>query len=288
MTAPPNLSHSSTIRKSPIDRSGVLAVTGFGIKIRMQAGHLEIEDGIGPERRKIRLARVDHGLKRLVCISEDGFATFGALKWLSDLGVPFVMLNRKGKALFVTGPTAPSDVRLRRAQALAHTSGAALRIARELIDKKLAGQAQVAGHTLFAVACAEEINRYRSDLAETETLERILLVESCAAAVYWSAWRTLPITFPRKDESRLPAHWRVFGARDSPLTGSPRAAVNPPNAMLNFLYCLLESESRLAATAVGLDPSSGYSTWIRSLATASPATLWKLSAGRLIPSYFSG
>jgi len=48
-----------------------------------------------------------------------------------------------------------------------------------------------------------------------------------------------------------------FGARISPLTGSPRLSVNPPNAILNFLYALLESEARLAAASLGLDPGLG-------------------------------
>src|SRR5215470_5439353 len=113
------LSHENVFRKSPISKSGVLTIHGFGVCLRVQSGHLEIEDGVGMERRKIRLARVGHRLRRLVCISEDGFATFGALKWLSDVGASFLMLNRDGKVQFVTGPTAaPSDVRLRRAQAL--------------------------------------------------------------------------------------------------------------------------------------------------------------------------
>src|ERR1035437_8139525 len=233
------------------------ALTGFGIKVRMQSGHLEIEDGIGPKRRKIRLARVGHGLKRLGCISEDGFATLSALKWLAGVGASFTMLNRTGRVLFVTGPTASSDVRLRRSQALAHSSGAAIRIARELIDQKLAGQGQVARQKLQAVECADRIHCYRSELAEADTLERVRLIESRAAAAYWSAWRALPIIFPTKDQRRTPPHWRVFGTRGSPLTGSPRLAVNPPNAVLNYLYCLLESESRLAAAALGLDPGMG-------------------------------
>jgi CRISPR-associated endonuclease Cas1 len=223
----------------------------------MQSGHLEIDDGVGPERRKIRLARIGHGLKRLVCISEDGFVTLSALKWLADVEASFVMLNRTGKVLFVTGPTAPSDVRLRRAQGLAHSSGAALRIAREIIDQKLAGQEQVARDKLSSTQCADTIHRYRSELAEADTIERVRLVESRAAAAYWSAFRALPIIFPRKDHSRVPAHWREFGTRVSPLTDSPRLAVNPPNAILNFLYSLLESESRLAASALGLDPGLG-------------------------------
>jgi hypothetical protein len=101
MAASGTLPQYKVSRKSPIGRSGVLTLTGFGIRVRMQSGHLEIEDGIGPERRKIRLARVGHGLKRLVCISEDGFATLSALKWLADvgaekvshLGTLFAMLN---------------------------------------------------------------------------------------------------------------------------------------------------------------------------------------------------
>lgn len=165
--------------------------------------------------------------------------------------------NRNGKVLFATGPNAPSDVRLRRAQAVAHTSGAALRIARELIDQKLAGQEQVARYKLSASDCAEKIHCYRSELAEADNLDRVRIVEARAAAVYCSAWRSLPIIFPTKDQSRVPAHWRVFGTRVSPLTGSPRLAVNPGNAILNYLYSLLESEARLAAAALGLDPGLG-------------------------------
>jgi len=257
MAASGTLPQQNVSRKSPIGKSGVLTLTGFGVKLRMQSGHLEFEDGIGPERRTIRLARVGHGLKRLVCISEDGYATLSALKWLTEVGASFTMLNRTGRVLFITGPTASSDVRLRRMQALAHSSGAALRIARELIDQKLASQGQVVSQKLQAIECAERIHCYRSELGEADTLERVRLIESRAAAAYWSAWRTLPIIFPRKDQRRTPAHWRVFGTRVSPLTGSPRLAVNPPNAILNYLYSLLESESRLAAACLGLDPGLG-------------------------------
>ena len=45
--------------------------------------------------------------------------------------------------------------------------------------------------------------------------------------------------------------------RISPLTGSPRLAANPANAILNYLYSVLESEARLAAAALGLDPGMG-------------------------------
>src|SRR5271170_5962570 len=86
-------------RKSPISRSGVLTLFGYGIKVRMLCGHLEIEDGIGPERRRIRLARVGHGLKRLVIIGADGFVSLAALQWLADQDASFAMLEHDGSVL---------------------------------------------------------------------------------------------------------------------------------------------------------------------------------------------
>jgi hypothetical protein len=49
----------------------------------------------------------------------------------------------------------------------------------------------------------------------------------------------------------------LFDARVSSLTGSTRLATNPLNAMLNYLYAVLESETRLAVAALGLDPGLG-------------------------------
>ncbi|MBZ5614840.1 MAG: CRISPR-associated endonuclease Cas1 [Acidobacteriia bacterium] len=240
-----------------VPRHGVLTLFGYGIQVFIDRGHLSIEDGIGTERYRYRLPRIGHGLRRLVVIGSDGMVSLAALRWLADQDVAFVMLDRDGSVLVTTGPVRASDARLRRAQALASQSGTAIRVARELIDKKLAGQEQVARHKLLAPENAAAIHRYRSELAEAETPERVRLIESQAASAYWAAWRTLTITFPRKDEARVPDHWRVFGARISPLTGSPRLAANPANAILNYLYAVLESESRLAAASLGLDPGIG-------------------------------
>jgi len=257
MAASPNVPQSLYSGKSHIGKSGVLTLYGFGIRVRMQSGHLEIEDGIGPDRRKIRLARVGHGLKRLVLIGSDGFITLEALHWLAAQDVPFVMVARDGKVQCVTGPVCPSDARLRRAQALAGKSPVGVQIARELIDQKLLGQEQVVRNKLLAEDIANIIAQCREELTSADTLERIRLLESRAAAAYWSIWRNLPINFPKKDAPRVPDHWRIFGTRFSPITGSPRLAVNPANAVLNFLYGLLCAESRLAAVALGLDPGLG-------------------------------
>jgi CRISPR-associated endonuclease Cas1 len=167
------------------------------------------------------------------------------------------MLERDGTVLATTGRVRSSDIGLRRAQALANESGAAFRIARELIDRKLAGQGRVARESLKDSAASILITQIRSELAEVESLDAIRLIESRAAKVYWKVWRSVAIGFPEKDLLRVPEHWRNFSSRVSPLSGSPRLAANPVNAILNYLYALLEAECRLAIAALGLDPGMG-------------------------------
>jgi CRISPR-associated endonuclease Cas1 len=222
----------------------------------VERGHLTLEDGIGT-RDRTRFPRVRHGIRRLVVIGSDGMVSLAALRWLADQDVAFVMLERDGSVLATTGPVRPSDARLRRAQALAHVSGAALQIARELIDQKLAGQERLVCDVLHNSSVAESIASGRAVLATAEKIEAVRYCEAQAAQAYWSAWSGIPINFPRNDLRRVPDHWRCFGTRKSPLTGSPRLAVNPPNAILNYLYAVLESEARLAAAALGLDPGIG-------------------------------
>src|SRR5438876_3174263 len=184
--------------------------------------------------------------------------SLAALRWLADQDAAFAMLNRDGSVLATTGPVRSSDARLKRAQALAVQTGADVIVAQELISQKLAGQERVARDKLHNKAAAQEIGYYRLALAEAETLDTIRSMESQGAAAYWAAWRDVQVLFPKKDLPRVPEHWRAFGTRKSLLSGSPRSATNPPNAMLNYLYALLESEARLAAAALGLDPGLGF------------------------------
>jgi hypothetical protein len=133
-----------------------------------------------------------------------------------------------------------------------------LRIVRDLIGQKLAGQERLAREKLRNSNVAETIAKARVAVSQANSIPAIHLLETLGAGAYWSAWHALPVMFPKKDIQRVPEHWRAFGARRSPLTGSPRLAVNPPNAILNYLYAVLESEARLALAALGLDPGLGF------------------------------
>jgi len=84
------------------------------------------------------------------------------------------------------------------------------------------------------------------------------MLEGEAARAYWRAWETLPVRFLKRDVERVPEHWLSFGTRSSPLSRpSPRRATNPANALLNYVYAIVEAEARIALLAVGLDPAIG-------------------------------
>jgi CRISPR-associated endonuclease Cas1 len=255
MAASPTLPRSRESHK--FGKTGVLTISGYGLKVLVRSGHLHIEDGTGSERRVIRLPRVGHGLKRLVCISDDGFITLSALEWLSDVGAAFVMLNRLGKVQFVTGPTSPSDARLRRSQAVALTNGVGLEISRTLIHAKLEGQERLVRTTLGDSASADLIARLRGKLEAADRAEEIRVLEAHAAIAYFGAWRDVPVLWPKADLRKIPERWRFVGARQSPLSGGPRLAVTPFHAMLNYLASVLASECRLLLTFQGLDPGLG-------------------------------
>lgn len=236
---------------------GVVVLVGYGIKIHVDRGHLTIEDGIGSDRRRGRFPRIHHGLRRLVVVGSDGFISLAAIQWLSDQKISFAMLDRDGSVLLNTGPVAPSDTRMRRAQACAQHQPIATHIVRELIDLKLGGQESIARNKLCNTSAADLIARYRSYLATLNSIDELRMCEANGAGVYWTAWQSLTVKFPQSDLPRVPDHWREFGTRRSPLSNTSRRPPNPVNAILNYLYTLLESETRLAINALGLDPGFG-------------------------------
>ena len=107
---------------------------------------------------------------------------------------------------------------------------------------------------------APEVDRGLDEIEEAEDIPSLLAGELRAAGAYWQAWEALPVAVaPRRGAGKdsVPEHWRTFGQRASLLTGGPRGATNPANALLNFLYALLSAEATFACQMVGLDPTLG-------------------------------
>jgi CRISPR-associated endonuclease Cas1 len=242
--------HETTTRPSAVPiRSGIVILSGYGIKVGVDRRHLAVSDGIGRQRREGRFAKATSRIKRLVVIAQTGFVTLEALRWLHDANAAFIQLDHDGSILTASIGSL-DDARLRRAQALLPHTGPRLTIARELLEARLKGQLAVldsfglngSGHVRGAIARLDRADR----------IDRALIAEAMGAEAYWEAWADVPMEFARRD--RVSDHWRTFSARRSPLTLRPRNAGNLLNAILNYLYTLLEVETRIALIARGLDP----------------------------------
>jgi len=223
---------TSTISIEEIKPShGVVTLFGYGINVRVDRGHLLVEDGIATNRRQGRLPRVGHDLKRLVVIGSDGMISLAALRWLADQDAAFVMLERDGTVLTTTGPVRPSDARLRRAQALALQNGVALQITRELLGQKLAGQEQVARKKLLDSKTADVIGECREEVATAETIDVIRHLESQGASAYWADGEISPSCSQRQI------------CRECPTTGGVLTPANHPFQARSDLQPILPMQS---------------------------------------------
>lgn len=240
-------------------RDGILTLSGHGVRVSVNRGYLTVEDGLGEERRAGRFSKIDASLKRVVLVGTAGSVTLDAIQWLHDVGVPLIHLKRDGTLLFVAARSGTVLPALRRNQAMARETGFAGRIAEDLIRRKVEGQLALLDRLPPNREARPALERVLDQLKTTTSLDDVRNLEAAAARAYWKAWRDVPIPFAREDGKRRPVYWRQFGTRVSPLTGAgARKAVNPANAILNYLYAILEAEARIAALAIGADPALGF------------------------------
>jgi CRISPR/Cas system-associated endonuclease Cas1 len=252
-------------------KNGIVVVSGTGPAIRVDGKRLVIRDG-PQETKPLILTRAEASRKLrhvIVCGREGGFVTFPALKLLRDTGVAFSQLDYNGAVIIASGPRGPDQPALRRAQALV-CSGvipqAAVSIACEILRVKLRGQAEVA-RLLGSAETGEAIDDLAAAVTRESDGSKALAIESRAASMYWKLWEEMPVKFARRNPQRLGLNgkwrpgrsdpWLTFGQRTSILTGKPHRATTPGNALLNYLYAILEAEMTVALLAASLDCGIG-------------------------------
>jgi CRISPR-associated endonuclease Cas1 len=238
-------------------RNGILVLRGYGLALAVEHGRLLLRDGLAASRRESRFTKATCGIKRLVIIGHSGLISLEAVRWLCDIGAALVQIDADGKLLFASSPRSETYSQIRRAQAMAAFNGTGVSIVKGLLAPKLSGQARIAGNLGQGEAEKAILDRLQR-LDRANAIGSLKNEEAQAASVYWRSWSDVPVRFARRDAAKIPLHWRTFSQRLSPLTGSPRGASNPANAMLNYLYAILEAETRIALLTIGLDPGMGF------------------------------
>ncbi len=237
-------------------RNGIVTLCGYGLTVSVEHGRLAVADGVGDRRRAGQFSKATCGIERLVILGHSGTLSLEAVRWLHDIRAAVIQIDADGNLLFASSPLKERYGRLRRAQALASSSRIGVEIVNYLLTKKLTGQAEFAEiHT--NASAARSIRELEDSLSQVKQMKDYRLIEAQAALKYWSVWSDIEVKFARSHAKSVPPHWKRFGQRISPLTSSPRNAANPANAFLNYIYAILEAETRIALLTVGLDPAIG-------------------------------
>jgi hypothetical protein len=92
----------------PLTRGRVAVVDGYGVRLFVRRRQLVIDDGLGRDRRQRVYARATHGLSRVVVIGHEGFVTLEAIRWLTDLGIPLLRIDRDGASSPPPQPVPPT------------------------------------------------------------------------------------------------------------------------------------------------------------------------------------
>ena len=94
---------------------------------------------------------------------------------------------------------------------------------------------------------------------KTISNDEMLGIEGQGAALYFAAWRGIPINWKLAKRDVIPADWYKIGGRRSAISKSNRNARHPVNAMLNYAYAILQAQEKMQIVAEGLDPTIGIS-----------------------------
>ena len=224
---------------------GICVADGLGLRLAVDRGALIVEDGIGEHRRSRRFDKATHGLRRLVVLGTTGSCSLEALDWCRRLGIGVLVLAPDGTSVMAPTPRVTDDARLRRAQARCMDEPVGLDLARWVMVNKVNGQALVLRQRLGDSDGASTLWGLAEAVMLAKTADEIRQLEASAAAIYFAAWVGRPETAPRfiaKDAHRIPPHWTRFEGRRSVLTSSNsnKKAERPTNAILNYVYALVE------------------------------------------------
>ena len=221
-------------------RAAIHALSGYNCSLKVRNDDLVSFD-TGKERS---FRKVTHGLQAIIFLGEGGFITIDAIKWCEAQGVAICVLDWHGELVSVTQPTPPNDVSIRRSQFAAQK----VATARAILHQKLASQRRIG--KLSA-------KTYQSALAEAKaagTVEQVVRIEGRAALEYWSNWR-----FELKHKKRnWPSQWTRFEYRASLISGGPRHATHPVNAILNYAYSVAAAQLTRSLIASGFDSAAGF------------------------------
>lgn len=243
----------------------IVIAHGYGIRVSVWHGQLEITDGVGRYRRTRKIPRSDRELQRVVITGFEGYITLAAIRWCYEHDVSISMLNRDGDLVAAHVPESGTVLSLLRSQALSGPGGQqeakGIEIARFLLTEKLTGQSGNLIKNLGQHRASSRIDHYAGMINDAVTFPELNELERWTANTYFSAWASSGVSVPWQtgDIEVIPASWLSFERRKTGNANtSKRHATDPVNALLNYAYAIGYAEARIACIANRLNPALGF------------------------------
>jgi CRISPR-associated protein Cas1 len=220
--------------------SPVHVLSGFNCSLKVRN-----DDLVAFDTSQERLySKVTHGLQSIAFLGEGGHITIDAIKWCEAQGVSICILGWHGDLISITTPNSISNVTIRRAQFAANR----LTVAQVILKRKL--QSQVAIGKLPAATVRATMPKIKA----ARSVDELNVIEARAALEYWSNW-----SFSLKHRKRnWPPRWTLFAYRASLISGGPRHATHPVNAILNYAYSVVAAQVTRSLITAGFDSTAGF------------------------------
>src|SRR5271167_2236057 len=247
-----------------------LILAGHGVSLRIENGALTIQSGFThyPQKREnIRYFPGDLSLpERIILIDGSGSVSFDVLSWLAEQNVSLIRIDWKGDIVCVAGASGYSanPHRVRWQVETRENPEQRNEFCRSLIAKKIEASILTLEKSIRRSDKWEQAMKSayaaltRLDENPPEAIFELRALEANCAASYFRSWVGIPVKWRGTSRRPIPDNWHSIGQRSSPyhLAGN-RNAAHPVNAILNYAYAVLESETRIKAIAEGYDPTIG-------------------------------
>jgi CRISP-associated protein Cas1 len=247
-----------------------LILAGHGVSLRIHGGALEIKNGPThyPQRREqFIFFRRDADLpERVILLDGSGSVSFDVLSWLAEQKISLIRINWKGDIVCVAGASGYSAKPFRVRCQLETRENPEQRngYCRSLITRKIEATIITLEKSIPRSDKWERAMKSayaalsRLDENPPEIISELRALEANCAASYFRSWLGMAIKWRGTSRRPIPDNWHFIGPRSSPyhLAGN-RNAAHPVNAILNYAYAALESETRIKAISEGYDPTIG-------------------------------
>lgn len=251
-----------------------LVFTGNGLSINVDKGRLIIKDGFTHYPQKAARFEFFKGAldipPRIVIVDGNGSISIDAIAWLSEQKVDLIRVAYDGHTQTVMSASGyAADPKLLDWQRQTQSNEKArLKFAIPLIRTKIEETITTLTDYLPESPSRDKaIARAQTELSQLKanppaTIGELLAIEGTVAQGYFFAWRALELKWRATNAHPIPDEWRKFFSRSSLYKEKQqrirnRNATHPVNAMLNYVYGMLESRVRIETIVEGYDPGIG-------------------------------